>query len=44
MIHPLVLGMGKRLFPADVHVPLRLAHSVTTATGMLVALYESVCD
>lgn len=40
MIHPLVLGTGRRLFPADVHVPLRLTDSVTTDTGVVIATYE----
>ena len=33
MIAPLVLGTGRRLFPAGVHAPLMLTDSVTTATG-----------
>jgi dihydrofolate reductase len=40
MIHPLVLGTGRRLFPEKVHVPLRLTDSVTTPTGMLITTYE----
>ena len=40
MIHPLVLGTGRRLFPAGVHVPLRLTGSVTSATGVVIATYE----
>jgi dihydrofolate reductase len=40
MIHPLVLGTGRRLFPGGVHVPLRLTSSVTTAAGVVVATYE----
>jgi dihydrofolate reductase len=40
MIHPLVLGAGRRLFPAGVHVSLQLAGSVTTATGVVIATYE----
>ncbi|HEX3200424.1 MAG TPA: dihydrofolate reductase family protein, partial [Actinomycetes bacterium] len=39
MIHPLVLGTGRRLFPGGVHVSLRLTDSVTTATGVLIATY-----
>jgi dihydrofolate reductase len=40
MIHPLVLGAGRRLFPAGVRASLRLADSVTTATGVVIATYE----
>jgi dihydrofolate reductase len=41
MIHPVVLGSGRRLFP-DGGVPeeLRLADSVTTTTGVVIATYE----
>jgi dihydrofolate reductase len=44
MIHPLVLGTGRRLFPEDVHVPLRLTHSVSTSTGVVIATYEPAKD
>jgi hypothetical protein len=44
MIHPLVLGTGRRLFPGGVHVSLRLTGSVTTATGVLIATYEPARD
>lgn len=40
MIHPLVLGSGRRLFPEGAHVPLRLTRGETTATGVLIATYE----
>lgn len=40
MIHPLVLGTGRRLFPEGVQLPLRLTSSVTSATGMVIATYE----
>jgi dihydrofolate reductase len=41
LIHPLVLGKGRRLFGDDAHrVPLRLASSVTTTTGVVIATYE----
>jgi dihydrofolate reductase len=40
MIHPLVLGTGRRLFPDGVQLPLRLTSSVTSATGVLIATYE----
>jgi dihydrofolate reductase len=40
MIHPLVLGCGKRLFPHGVPtVPLRLADSTVTTTGVVIANY-----
>jgi dihydrofolate reductase len=40
MIHPLVLGTGRRLFPEGVQVSLRLTDSVTTSTGVVIASYE----
>ena len=44
MIHPLVLGTGRRLFPEGVHVSLRLTSSVTTAAGVVIATYEPARD
>ena len=44
MIHPLVLGTGRRLFPGGVHVSLRLTDSVTTATGVVIATYKPARD
>jgi dihydrofolate reductase len=44
MIHPLVLGTGRRLFPEGVRVPLRLADSVSTSTGVVIASYELTRD
>jgi dihydrofolate reductase len=45
MIHPLVLGSGRRLFPDDgvVH-SLRLVDSKPTTTGVLIATYENIRD
>jgi dihydrofolate reductase len=40
MIHPLVLGTGRRLFPGGTQASLRLADSITTSTGVLIARYE----
>ena len=40
MIHPIVLGSGRRLFPDNVEAPLRLADSLTTTTGIIIATYE----
>ncbi len=41
MIHPLVLGAGRRLFPeAGAPATLRLLDSVTTTTGVVIATYE----
>ncbi len=40
MIHPLVLGNGRRLFPDGVRATLRLAGGVSTAGGVLIASYE----
>ena len=44
MIHPLVLGTGRRLFPEGVHVSLRLTNSVATASGVVIATYEPARD
>jgi dihydrofolate reductase len=44
MIHPLVLGTGRRLFPTDLEMPLRLVYSQTTETGILIASYEPSSD
>ena len=44
MIHPLVLGTGRRLFPEGVEVKLRLTHSVATPSGVVVATYEPATD
>jgi dihydrofolate reductase len=41
MIHPLVLGSGRRLFPGGVQASLRLVDSITTSPGVLIATYES---
>jgi dihydrofolate reductase len=41
LIHPLVLGGGRRLFPTgDTPAELRLVDSVSTTTGVLVATYR----
>jgi dihydrofolate reductase len=39
MIHPVLVGVGKRLFNRITETPLRLLDSVTTATGVVVATY-----
>ncbi len=44
MIHPLVLGTGRRLFPENVNVTLRLTDSVITDTGIVITTYEPVRD
>jgi dihydrofolate reductase len=44
MIHPLVLGTGRRLFPQGVQVPLRLADSDISPTGVVIASYEPAGD
>lgn len=39
-IHPLVLGAGRRLFPAEgPRVPLRLTETKPTTTGVIIARY-----
>jgi dihydrofolate reductase len=40
MIHPLVLGTGRRLFPEGGRASLRLIDSVVTTKGVLMATYE----
>jgi dihydrofolate reductase len=41
LIHPLVLGSGRRLFPDDgAAAALRLVDSVTTTTGVIIATYR----
>lgn len=41
MIYPLVLASGRRLFEPHGHVAeLRLVHSTTTTTGVLMATYQ----
>jgi dihydrofolate reductase len=44
MIHPLVLGTGRRLFPDNVHLQLRLIDSTTTPTGVVIVTYEPAGD
>jgi dihydrofolate reductase len=41
MIHPLVLGCGRRLFEGDEHAKLRLVDSTSTTTGVILATYQS---
>jgi dihydrofolate reductase len=40
MIHPLILGSGRRLFPTGVFSALQLVDSVTTTTGVVIATYR----
>ena len=41
LIHPLVLGSGRRLFPDDGSLAaLKLVDSVTTTTGVVIATYQ----
>jgi len=42
MIHPLVLGAGRRLFAGGAQESLKLVESSTTASGVLIASYESL--
>ena len=44
MIHPLVLGTGRRLFTDGAEASLRLVESSTTSKGVLVAIYEPARD
>jgi dihydrofolate reductase len=40
LIHPLVLGSGRRLFPDGAFAALRLVDTVTTTTGVVIATYQ----
>jgi len=40
MVHPIVLGSGRRLFPEHVHSSLTLVESTATATGIVISIYE----
>jgi dihydrofolate reductase len=41
LIHPLVLGSGRRLFPdGGAFAALRLAATSTTNTGVVIATYQ----
>ena len=41
LIHPLVLGTGRRLFPDGCpYATLRLVKTVTTTTGVIIATYQ----
>ena len=44
MIHPVVLGTGRRLFPEGMHLPLGLIDSTATSTGVVIATYEPASD
>jgi dihydrofolate reductase len=44
LIHPLVLGTGRRLFPEGVGASLRLSDSIVTTTGVVIATYEPVIN
>jgi dihydrofolate reductase len=44
MIHPLVLGTGRRLFPEGAHASLRLTTSLATPAGVVIAAYEPARD
>jgi len=39
MIHPIVLGSGRRLFPEHVQSSLQLIESTATATGIVISTY-----
>jgi dihydrofolate reductase len=41
LIHPLVLGSGRRLFPDGPAAELRLVKSVPTTTGVIIATYQA---
>ncbi|MGH2467449.1 MAG: hypothetical protein ACRDGL_06935 [Candidatus Limnocylindrales bacterium] len=44
MIHPLVLGSGRRLFPEGIAASLRLSESVAAPDGLVIATYEPARD
>jgi dihydrofolate reductase len=41
MIHPVVLGSGRRMFGGGPPLPLRLVDSVTATTGVVMAVYRA---
>lgn len=43
LIHPLILGSGRRLFPdGGALATFRLSNTVTTTTGVVIATYQSI--
>jgi len=44
MVHPVIVGKGKRLFNGNTNLPLRLTDTVTTGTGVAVLTYASAGD
>ncbi len=42
LIHPLILGIGSRLFPDGPPCDLQLLESLTTTTGVIIATYRQV--
>lgn len=40
MIHPIVLGVGRRLFPSGQQAELRLIDTTPTGAGVVIAVYE----
>jgi dihydrofolate reductase len=41
LIHPLVLGSGRRLFPDGGFASLELQDTLTTTTGVVIATYRA---
>lgn len=41
LIHPITLGIGRRLFPDGVHTKFDLAEAHPSATGVIIATYRS---
>jgi dihydrofolate reductase len=44
MLHPVIVGSGKRLFNGFEETPLRLADTTTTGTGVVVLTYATGAD
>jgi dihydrofolate reductase len=44
IIHPVVIGAGRRMFREGQHSELRLLDSATTKTGVVMATYEPLID
>ena len=40
LIHPLVLGTGRRLFPDGVFTQLEVTETLTTPKGVIIASYR----
>jgi dihydrofolate reductase len=44
MVHPVIVGLGKRIFNNKVQTPLKLVDTKTTSTGVLITTYVRPSD